>query len=193
MLDVESVPATDWFERMLKDLLKREADQKHMPVHQACKAIVDQIFKQLLNTDSESEKAGEEALDTSKALLALSLLANCLPEVVMPHAQSLPPYLNQPLRLGSDQKVVSLTANILTIVVPLMKNPPDLFLAQIEESCVALFIKQGVNIQVRYFFCFFIKIPFRGQVLENEYWKPLPLVIYGKELKNASAFFISTG
>ena len=133
---------------MLKDLLKKEAELKHKPVHQACKAIVEQIFHQLLSTDSESDQGSEEATDIARSLLALSLLATCLPEVVIPHAQSLPPFLKQPLRVGTDQKIITLTAKILTLVVPSMKNPPDLFLAQIEESCTAIFLKPNVTVQV---------------------------------------------
>lgn len=148
MLENETTSATEWFEKMVKDLLKREASENSKTVQKACRTIVDHIVKKLLSMDVELDRPKEETQNICACFLTLHLIGKCSPELLLGHVQSFPQFLNHCLNSLFDQKIVSWTANILTMVVPLMKNPPDFFLSQIEESCVGLFMKARVNIQV---------------------------------------------
>lgn len=145
---LESDMTTDLFERMMKELMKREAEQESKTMKKACMAIVDHIMQNLLKMDVDTEKSKEENQKVAGSFLVLNLFGRCSPDLIAGHVQSLPQFLNQTLRSLSDQKIVCFTASMLATVVPLMKNPPDFFLAQIEESCATLFMKTGVNIQV---------------------------------------------
>ncbi|XP_055327158.1 nipped-B-like protein A [Paramacrobiotus metropolitanus] len=146
ILDREKLSATHWFEKMVKELLKRGDDQTRKSAKKACKAVVDRIVRNVLDLNVDMDQ--KESQWVAASFLTLSIFAKCDPDFIADHIQSLPLFLNQTLKSQSDQKVVCFTANMLAQIVPLMKNPPDFFLAQIEESCAALFVKTGISIPI---------------------------------------------
>ena len=101
---LEHEKCLEWFEKMLKELLKKEAALKHRNVHSASKYIVECLMNQIVNSDTEltekartgkdDERTMEEKLRDEEAgvmnrvrFQTLKLFAKCSPDLVMPHVQ----------------------------------------------------------------------------------------------------------
>ncbi|CAL8128684.1 unnamed protein product [Orchesella dallaii] len=155
----------DFLEQLLASLFKPNDDNKESmrgrqkilncepppAVLEASKQIVDCLVEHVLRIE-ETESVLSEATSSSSSkrfsacAATLFLFAKVRPQLLITHATTLEGYLSLRCQNSADLQAVSNIASILELVVPLMVNPANSFLAQVEEDCVKLIFKNDRNV-----------------------------------------------
>ncbi|XP_013793614.1 nipped-B-like protein A [Limulus polyphemus] len=138
----------EWFEQLLTNLLKNKEDSGYKAVLKSCKQIVDSVVDNVL--ELEGTLKGEESTGASQHLVAcfntLFLFSKIQPQLVVPHATTIQPYLSMRCNTQADYLVLQNVARTLELVVPLIEHPSESFLAQVEEDMVKLILRHGMLI-----------------------------------------------
>ncbi|KAI0209445.1 Nipped-B-like protein [Lamellibrachia satsuma] len=135
----------DWFEQLLENLFKKEENSSNTPVEQACIQIVNCLVENVLRIEECSAEAG--ATCSSRLISCfntLYLFCKVKPELLIPHANTIQPYLDIKCSTSGDYMVLHNVARILELAVPLMDHPGESFLAQLEEDMMKLVLKHGM-------------------------------------------------
>jgi cohesin loading factor subunit SCC2 len=74
-------------------------------------------------------------------LTTLFLFAKSRPQLLVEHVQTLQPYLSVACRTQGDYQIIYDVARTLELVVPLIKHPSEIFLAQLEEDSIKLILQ----------------------------------------------------
>ncbi|KAK2166560.1 hypothetical protein NP493_1314g00065 [Ridgeia piscesae] len=161
----------DWFEQLLENLFKKEENSNSTPVEQACEQIVNCLVENILRIEEHSAEAG--ATCSSRLISCfntLYLFCKVKPELLIPHANTIQPYLNIKCSTllstihglakmfdspneckGDDSQTEDAErlhgARILELALPLMDHPGESFLAQLEEDMIKLVLKHGMLIK----------------------------------------------
>jgi cohesin loading factor subunit SCC2 len=132
----------------------------------ACQQIVDCLVASVLrieensirnssaniNGDSASSAASlaQKGLGSSHRIVAciktLYLFSKICPQLLVPHVQTLQPYLQIECHSQGDYQIISSIAHTLELAVPLIKHPSEIFLAQLEEDAVKLILKHDKKV-----------------------------------------------
>ncbi|KAL1456875.1 hypothetical protein WDU94_001565, partial [Cyamophila willieti] len=148
----------EWFEQLLQSLFKpkdegKEKDDvvvvnKHIqveppkPLLLACKQIVTCLIDYTVRLDSTDDKTPLKLLSCLKTLY---LLAKIRPQLLIDHAITIQPYLSLRCHTIENFHVISYAAKILELVVPLIENASESFLANLESDSVKLIVTQRPN------------------------------------------------
>ncbi|KAI5730483.1 hypothetical protein M8J76_014203 [Diaphorina citri] len=149
----------EWFEQLLQSLFKpkdegKEKDDvviaaaKHVQVEPpkqlllACKQIVNCLIDYTVRLDSTDDKTPQKLLS---CLQTLFLLAKIRPQLLIDHAITIQPYLSLRCHTKENFQVISYAAKILELVVPLIENASESFLANLESDSVKLVVTQRPN------------------------------------------------
>lgn len=98
----------------------------------ACQQLADGLVNEIL----KFEASGNQKL--LSCVTTLHLLAKVRPSLLINHGITLEPYLNVYTTTANGLKFISCIAEILEQVVPLMKNPSESFLAELETHLMVL-------------------------------------------------------
>ena len=79
-------------------------------------------------------------------LTTLHLFAKIRPNLLVPHAMTLQPYLSLRCQTQGDYQIISAVARTLEVVVPLLEHPSESFLAQLEEDAVKLVLQHDKTV-----------------------------------------------
>ena len=79
-------------------------------------------------------------------LTTLHLFAKIRPQLLVPHAMTLQPYLSLRCKTQGDYQIISAVARTLEVVVPLLEHPSESFLAQLEEDSVKLILQHDKTV-----------------------------------------------
>jgi len=79
-------------------------------------------------------------------LTTLHLFAKIRPQLLVPHAMTLQPYLGLRCKSTGDYQIISAVARTLEVVVPLLEHPSESFLAQLEEDAVKLILQHDKTV-----------------------------------------------
>ncbi|CAG0895763.1 unnamed protein product, partial [Darwinula stevensoni] len=168
VLNITDVVATckevglDWIEQLLLSLFKPKEDKEDSTkvvteppkaLVTACHQIVDCLVENILQIEENSlEQSAAEAgssvvkQGTNSRLVAcmntLFLFAKIRPQLLVPHASTLQPYLSLRCQTRQDYEIISAVARTLELIVPLIEHPSETFLAQLEEDSVKLILTQ---------------------------------------------------
>ncbi|CAG0882319.1 unnamed protein product [Cyprideis torosa] len=139
-----------WFEQLLQSLFMPREDKDEIVTKQlkdpppqlieATRQIVDCLVDSILKTEGDRD-TDETEQETSKrkhrlasCAQTLKLIARVRPQLLVPHASILQPYLAIRKECASDNEIVVACSDILEIIVPLMSHPSPSFLTQLEED-----------------------------------------------------------
>ncbi|XP_013407379.1 nipped-B-like protein B isoform X1 [Lingula anatina] len=140
----------EWFETLLGNLLKKEADHAFGPVEKSCRQIIDCLVENVLKLEAKAVELTEGKVTSSQRLVAclstLYLFCKIKPDMVVQHAETLQPYLDIKCSTQGDYMVLHYIARVLELVVPLMEHPSEGFLAQLEEDMMKLVLKHGMMV-----------------------------------------------
>ncbi len=119
----------------------------------ACQQIVDCLVESVLSIEEsfirEASAEGKTMGSSSRivaCLTTLFLFAKIRPHLLVRHVQMLQPYLQVQCRTAGDYQIISNVARTLELAVPLIKNPSEIFLSQLEEDSVRLIIKHDKKV-----------------------------------------------
>lgn len=148
----------EWFEQLLQSLFKprdegKEKDEavvttKHVQIEPpkqllvACKQIVNCLIDYSVRLDSTDDKTPQKLLS---CLQTLFLFAKIRPQLLIDHANIIHPYLTLRCHTLENFQVISYAARILELVVPLIENASESFLANLESDSVKLVVTQRPN------------------------------------------------
>ncbi|XP_077981351.1 nipped-B-like protein isoform X2 [Glandiceps talaboti] len=146
--DGKSESALDGGRAGNRKLVRTENDNYNKPVFRACEQIVDCLVENVLRLEEKAAELSAEGKATSSNRLVscmqtLFLFAKIRPELLVPHALTLQPYLSTRCSTQGDYLVLYNVAKTLELVVPLMDHPSEVFLATLEEDLMKLIIKHG--------------------------------------------------
>ena len=99
---------------------------------------MDCLFHRLLKPELKSD-----ANVVVSCLITLYLFCKSYPNLLIPHATTLQPYLSSKISTQSDSLIIQHVSKILELVVPLMDHPNPKFLAELEEDSMKLMLKQS--------------------------------------------------
>jgi len=163
----------EWFEQLLQTLFrpredKEDATKKNCepPPHLllACQQIVDCLTASVLRIEEESIRnannvngvsasssgSHNKSMGSSNRIVAcvtsLYLFAKIRPQLLVPHVQTLQPYLQIQCQTAGDFQIISCVARTLELAVPLIKHPSEIFLSQLEEDAVKLIMKHDKKV-----------------------------------------------
>ncbi|XP_023223902.1 nipped-B-like protein [Centruroides sculpturatus] len=138
----------EWFEQLLTNLLKNKDDSSYKGVIKSCTQIVDCLVENVLQLEeSTQEIEGSGASQNLVACLTtLYLFCKIHPYLVVPHVNTIQPYLSMTCNKQADYHVLLNVAKTLELIVPLIEHPSESFLAQIEEDMVKLILRHGMFI-----------------------------------------------
>ncbi|XP_037548031.1 nipped-B-like protein B [Nematolebias whitei] len=139
----------DWFEQLLQNLLKSEADASYKPTKKACTQLVDNLvehIKQYEESIADCEDKGVNSGRLVACITTLYLITKIRAQFMVKHAMTMQPYLTIKCNTQNDFMVICNVAKILELVVPLMDNPSETFLTTIEEDLMKLIIKYGMMV-----------------------------------------------
>lgn len=160
---------TEWFEQLLDTLFKPKEDKDDATVKNtepppqivlACKQIVDCLVESVLRMEESNFDMtyGEEnnqshanrALGSNPRIVAclttLYLFAKSRPQLLVEHVQTLQPYLSVTCRTQGDYQIIYDVARTLELVVPLIRHPSEIFLAQLEEDSIKLILQHDKKV-----------------------------------------------
>lgn len=150
----------EWFEQLLQSLFKPkdEGKEKDDVITQAknnqvqveppkalllaCKQIVSCLIDYTVRLDSTDDRTPQKLLS---CLQTLYLLAKIRPQLLIDHAITIQPYLSLRCHTKENFNVISYAAKILELVVPLIENASESFLANLESDSVKLVVTQRPN------------------------------------------------
>ncbi|XP_068608687.1 nipped-B-like protein B [Brachionichthys hirsutus] len=139
----------DWFEQLLQNLLKSEAQSAHKPAKKACVQLVDNLVEHILNYEeslTDCEVSGVDSGRLVACVTTLYLFSKIRAQLMVKHAMTMQPYLTTKCSTQNDFMVICNVAKILALVVPLMDEPSETFLASLEEELMKLTMKYGMTV-----------------------------------------------
>ena len=150
----------EWLEQLLETLFrpkedKDDATKKNTEANPqlvlACQQLVDCLVESVLrmeesNSDHLSSEngggGGGESRGASNRLVAclktLFIFAKTRPQLLVPHVQTLTPYLTVTGGTKAELAIIANVALTMELTVPLLKHPSEIFLSQLEEASVKL-------------------------------------------------------
>ncbi|KAF0287117.1 Nipped-B-like protein [Amphibalanus amphitrite] len=155
----------DWFEQLLNTLFKPKEDKEDSTkvvfeppksLLTASRQIVDCLVQHILRIEESGLQ--DRAADTGAAvsrgssqrlvacLNTLYMFARIRPQLLVPHAITLQPYLAVKCQTRGDYQIISHVARTLELVVPLIEHPSDTFLAELEEDSVKLILQHDKTV-----------------------------------------------
>ncbi|XP_037089457.1 nipped-B-like protein [Pollicipes pollicipes] len=155
----------DWFEQLLNTLFKPKEDKEDSTkvvfeppksLLTASRQIVDCLVQHILRIEESGLR--DRAADTGTAvsrgssqrlvacLNTLYMFARIRPQLLVPHAITLQPYLAVRCQTRGDYQIISHVARTLELVVPLIEHPSDTFLAELEEDSVKLILQHDKTV-----------------------------------------------
>lgn len=139
----------EFFEQLLENLLKKDEEGNfNKTALQATKQVVDCLVENVLSLEEKSVDG--DSMTSPQRLIAclttLFLFSRIKPDLMLPHAMTLQPYLDIKCNSQSDVMVLHNVARILELVVPLMDHPSESFLMQLEEDMMKLILKHGMMV-----------------------------------------------
>eukprot|EP00118_Oscarella_pearsei_P009017 m.49438 g.49438 ORF g.49438 m.49438 type:complete len:1557 (+) comp33985_c0_seq2:406-5076(+) len=128
-----------WLEQLLQSLLKADAESQSKSVLESCRRIIDHVVQLVPKWEKETS-------NLLTCITTLQLFAKCVPSLLVKHATLFQPLLSLNCEGDVEQAdVVRRCALTLDLIVPMMENPSQVFLAALEESLVrVMFNKRGV-------------------------------------------------
>ena len=159
----------EWFEQLLETLFrpkedKDDATKKNTEANPqlvlACQQLVDCLVESVLrmeesNSDHLSPAANENGGQNNQrgasnrlvaCLTTLFIFAKTRPQLLVPHVQTLTPYLTTSGRSQADFEIVASVARTMELTVPLLKHPSEIFLSQLEEASIKLIFNSGIKV-----------------------------------------------
>ncbi len=157
----------EWFEQLLQTLFKPKEDKEDATIKNtepppqlvlACQQIVDCLVESVLRMEESNfdmtygkqsgasdQSQSNRTLGSNNRIVAclttLYLFAKIRPQLLVEHVQTLQPYLSVTCKTQGDYQIISDVARTLELVVPLIKHPSEIFLAQLEEDAVKLILQ----------------------------------------------------
>ena len=154
----------EWFEQLLQTLFKPKEDKEDATIKNtepppqlvlACQQIVDCLVESVLRMEESNfdmtygqktdQAQSNRTLGSNNRIVAclttLYLFAKIRPQLLVEHVQTLQPSLAVTCRTQGDYQIISDVARTLELVVPLIKHPSEIFLAQLEEDAVKLILQ----------------------------------------------------
>uniref|UniRef100_A0A1I8GDV5 Nipped-B protein n=1 Tax=Macrostomum lignano TaxID=282301 RepID=A0A1I8GDV5_9PLAT len=133
----------DWFEGLLRSLLKEEKEEKLRPVEKACRQIVDTLVANIMRLEEISSNNNQRLV---ACLCTLYMLTKIRPNLMVDHASTLQSYLKIKISSQQDNYVLHYVAKILELTVPLMEHPDEEELRSIEQEMVQLTMRKGMMV-----------------------------------------------
>ncbi|XP_037089456.1 nipped-B-like protein B [Pollicipes pollicipes] len=140
----------DWFEQLLNTLFKPKEDKEDSTkvvfeppksLLTASRQIVDCLVQHILRIEDRGSSQRLVA-----CLNTLYMFARIRPQLLVPHAITLQPYLAVRCQTRGDYQIISHVARTLELVVPLIEHPSDTFLAELEEDSVKLILQHDKTV-----------------------------------------------
>eukprot|EP01135_Chromosphaera_perkinsii_P010015 Nk52_evm50s1992 gene=Nk52_evmTU50s1992 len=145
----------EWFEEIVKGLVEKPKDDKskaklkNKGVIKICKAMVGELVEHMIEIDesaTESESSNTKGYDVCASMSTLYLFSKVVPDILVPHASFIHPYLRTESRSENEALVVHHAAVILEQTVPLIDNPSSKFIQELENDLGKLIFKHGMVI-----------------------------------------------
>ncbi|XP_064386068.1 nipped-B-like protein isoform X2 [Halichondria panicea] len=126
----------EWFEQLVKPMLKSEDKAAVESLLCICQKMVDCLVQKVLTHD---ENVKGEKMDLVSCAKTLHLFCSLRPSLLLSHVSTLHHYLGS----TTDAMVPLYMARILKDVVPLMDRPSPSFLAALEGNIVKIIMNYG--------------------------------------------------
>ncbi|XP_013871460.1 nipped-B-like protein B isoform X2 [Austrofundulus limnaeus] len=139
----------DWFEQLLQNLLKSEEDASYKPTKKACIQLVDNLVEHILKYEESIADCEDKGVNSGRlvaCITTLYLITKIRAQFMVKHAMTMQPYLTIKCNTQNDFMMICNVAKIVELVVPLIDEPSETFLATIEEDLMKLIIKYGMMV-----------------------------------------------